>query len=92
MTASISVTPAAAPAAPTAAAISGVQFAKAYADALAEAKAKEFANVEAALKGEGTTVTTWLKANWAHVVTWRCDDCRARRDSDPKAPNHEHCD
>lgn len=70
MTASISVTPAAAPAAPTAAAISvSADLAKAYADALAEAKA-EIANVEAALKGEGTTVTTWLKANWAHVVTW----------------------
>ena len=72
MTTSISVSTPATVTAPaeTAPVVSvSADAAKLLADAVAEAKA-ELAKVEAALKGDESTVVSWFKANWAHVVTW----------------------
>ena len=67
MTATISVSPST-PAAPAAPVVSvSADLAKAYADALAEAKA-EVAAVEAALKGDEAKAGTWISKHEPTVV------------------------
>ena len=69
MTATISVSPStpAAPAAPAPVVSVSADLAKAYADALAEAKA-EVAAVEAALKGDEAKAGTWISKHEPTVV------------------------